>query len=255
MVGVPGRSKSCNTCKKRKKGVRRAHTVATAIAYYRALKQCDRLSPTCSQCLNAGLLCTGYSRSLTWVGNTLQDCTTSEPQAGAQYGPAYRKQRPWNVSYSRSATPKILATVPDARNNENTDTCTSETLPETLTLRARAPSIRRGYFKSRLGCLNCKRRRIKCDELHPRCAACYRMGLTCAYSVTSPLSPTVSPSAARSLSSEDMLFYHQFLTVAYPPLPLRRKELWIQVASTANEVSHTLIRHRILLHQVQGTNL
>ncbi|KAK0615154.1 hypothetical protein B0T17DRAFT_619960 [Bombardia bombarda] len=51
MVGVPGRSKGCNTCRKRKKG-------------------CDFLRPACRQCLKAGLSCAGYERPRTFVNTT-----------------------------------------------------------------------------------------------------------------------------------------------------------------------------------------
>ncbi|KAK4148797.1 hypothetical protein C8A00DRAFT_19430 [Chaetomidium leptoderma] len=40
---------------------------------------------------------------------------------------------------------------------------------------------RRSHRKSRYGCTKCKARRIKCDELTPRCSRCKKMGLTCQY--------------------------------------------------------------------------
>ncbi|KAF9880416.1 C6 zinc finger domain protein [Colletotrichum karsti] len=48
MVGVPGRSKGCNTCRKRKKG-------------------CDLQRPSCGQCLKAGIKCAGYERKRIFV--------------------------------------------------------------------------------------------------------------------------------------------------------------------------------------------
>ncbi|CAK7219317.1 hypothetical protein SBRCBS47491_003806 [Sporothrix bragantina] len=51
MVGVPGRSKACATCRRRKKG-------------------CDFLRPSCSQCLRAGLECGGYERGRIFVHTT-----------------------------------------------------------------------------------------------------------------------------------------------------------------------------------------
>ncbi|KAJ0155201.1 hypothetical protein CTA2_12932 [Colletotrichum tanaceti] len=51
MVGVPGRSKGCNTCRKRKKG-------------------CDLQRPTCGQCLKAGIECAGYERKRIFVNVT-----------------------------------------------------------------------------------------------------------------------------------------------------------------------------------------
>ncbi|KAM5353319.1 hypothetical protein ACJZ2D_016781 [Fusarium nematophilum] len=36
-----------------------------------------------------------------------------------------------------------------------------------------------GHSKSRTGCANCKRRRVKCDEIHPVCSNCQRHELAC----------------------------------------------------------------------------
>ncbi|KAK2027073.1 hypothetical protein LX32DRAFT_695158 [Colletotrichum zoysiae] len=51
MVGVPGRSKGCNTCRKRKKG-------------------CDLQRPSCGQCQKAGIQCAGYERKRIFVNVT-----------------------------------------------------------------------------------------------------------------------------------------------------------------------------------------
>ncbi|KAH7316763.1 hypothetical protein B0I35DRAFT_479581 [Stachybotrys elegans] len=48
MVGVPGRSKACSTCRKRRKG-------------------CDQQRPACGQCLRARLECGGYERTRVFV--------------------------------------------------------------------------------------------------------------------------------------------------------------------------------------------
>ncbi|KAH8698918.1 putative C6 finger domain protein [Talaromyces proteolyticus] len=40
---------------------------------------------------------------------------------------------------------------------------------------------RRTHQKSRLGCLNCKRRRIKCDEKQPLCSNCANHGIHCEF--------------------------------------------------------------------------
>uniref|UniRef100_A0A060T8C9 ARAD1D02662p n=1 Tax=Blastobotrys adeninivorans TaxID=409370 RepID=A0A060T8C9_BLAAD len=54
---------------------------------------------------------------------------------------------------------------------------------------------RRSHKKSRLGCLNCKRRRIKCDESRPQCTNCIRHSITCDY-----LQVSQAGSSATSLS-------------------------------------------------------
>ncbi|KAK8094514.1 hypothetical protein PG997_001199, partial [Apiospora hydei] len=40
---------------------------------------------------------------------------------------------------------------------------------------------RKGHTKSRRGCYNCKRRRIKCQETYPSCGHCTKAGLNCEY--------------------------------------------------------------------------
>ncbi|KAH6616013.1 hypothetical protein B0J18DRAFT_294321 [Chaetomium sp. MPI-SDFR-AT-0129] len=51
MVGVPGRSKGCITCRQRRKG-------------------CDLAKPTCDQCNRAGLTCAGYTTERVFVIST-----------------------------------------------------------------------------------------------------------------------------------------------------------------------------------------
>ncbi|KAI3152096.1 transcriptional regulator family: Fungal Specific TF [Penicillium roqueforti] len=41
---------------------------------------------------------------------------------------------------------------------------------------------RRSHRKSRAGCVNCKQRRVKCDEAKPRCLRCQKHGSECDYS-------------------------------------------------------------------------
>ncbi|KAI1740112.1 hypothetical protein F4680DRAFT_419719 [Xylaria scruposa] len=71
MVGVPGRSKGCSTCRKRKKG-------------------CDRRQPTCTQCSNAGLKCGGYQRDVVFLNHT------QVTKAGAV--PVVYRKEPQNTS-------------------------------------------------------------------------------------------------------------------------------------------------------------
>lgn len=58
---------------------------------------------------------------------------------------------------------------------------------------------RRSHKKSRAGCLRCKQRKVKCDELHPVCGNCTKHGVTCDFD-----DPTaVSPVSTRHVSSGD----------------------------------------------------
>ncbi|KAI9048158.1 hypothetical protein LZ554_007953 [Drepanopeziza brunnea f. sp. 'monogermtubi'] len=51
---------------------------------------------------------------------------------------------------------------------------------------------RRTHTKSKLGCQRCKKRKIKCDEIHPQCRNCVRHGVSCDFEY--PCSPSSSPS-------------------------------------------------------------
>ncbi|OAA56785.1 Zn(2)-C6 fungal-type DNA-binding domain protein [Cordyceps fumosorosea ARSEF 2679] len=80
MVGVPGRSKGCRTCRRRKKG-------------------CDKVEPACSQCRAAGLPCEGYGRDLVWVNST----TSAAPPTGRP-PPAAAQPAPWHVRHAGTGT-------------------------------------------------------------------------------------------------------------------------------------------------------
>ncbi|OGE50073.1 hypothetical protein PENARI_c018G05458 [Penicillium arizonense] len=43
------------------------------------------------------------------------------------------------------------------------------------------PQGRRSHRKSRTGCLQCKRRKVKCDETQPHCRNCNRHGVVCSF--------------------------------------------------------------------------
>ncbi|KAM5510002.1 sterol uptake control protein 2 [Fusarium oxysporum f. sp. phaseoli] len=43
------------------------------------------------------------------------------------------------------------------------------------------PRMRRPHFKSKNGCLNCRKRRVKCSEEHPTCRSCASRRTVCEY--------------------------------------------------------------------------
>ncbi|KAF4585342.1 C6 zinc finger protein [Ophiocordyceps camponoti-floridani] len=59
---------------------------------------------------------------------------------------------------------------------------------------------RRSHRKSRAGCRRCKSRKIKCDEVHPRCGNCVKHGVLCDFENNSvpPRKPVVAPSPVPS---------------------------------------------------------
>ncbi|KAM0463543.1 hypothetical protein ACHAO4_000260 [Trichoderma viride] len=87
---------------------------------------------------------------------------------------------------------------------------------------------RRGHTKSRRGCFNCKRRRIKCQETHPACGNCAKTGLNCEY----PVSPQI--------------VHQHFLTQCYPHHPLKQEEIW------THEIPSIAHNHEFLMHAILG---
>ncbi|OAX83412.1 hypothetical protein ACJ72_02232 [Emergomyces africanus] len=59
---------------------------------------------------------------------------------------------------------------------------------------------RKPHRKSRTGCVNCKQRRIKCDETKPQCQRCDTYGVDCIYSSPKP-SPKMQQLAVSRLST------------------------------------------------------
>lgn len=115
--------------------------------------------------------------------------------------------------------------------------------PSSGTYKKRRPIPRKGHTKSRGGCLNCKRRKVKCNETTPECAQCIRLKLDCIYdnsqhrAVTcSALAPTRALSTDPSwFSISDMRFFQHFLFSAYPSLPLDGWEVWQDVSQMSHE--------------------
>ncbi|CAI6338609.1 unnamed protein product [Periconia digitata] len=106
----------------------------------------------------------------------------------------------------------------------------------------RKPIPRKGHTKSRRGCYNCKRRRIKCNERHPQCSHCIKAGLQCEYPAniiqtthqSSPTSPSPQEmvnlrSTPATFSMNDLRLFHHFLITAYPHLPVGADKIWITV--------------------------
>ncbi|RMJ14803.1 hypothetical protein CDV36_005537 [Fusarium kuroshium] len=117
-------------------------------------------------------------------------------------------------------------------------------------LTKRKPMPRKGHTKSRAGCICCKRRKVKCDEVAPQCGPCQRLGLPCEY--LGKQNRSQSSSVARPLrttpamyDANDMNFFRHFLFEAYPPLPIDGFTVWQQ----ASKLSH---EYEFLLHAMLG---
>ncbi|RSM02540.1 hypothetical protein CDV31_010904 [Fusarium ambrosium] len=85
------------------------------------------------------------------------------------------------------------------RSEASTNMSDGDLVPSSTRRPARKP-----HRKSRKGCLDCRRRRVKCDEEHPSCGACVRRNVHCEYRPSPPattLDSHVSPYLIRSSSS------------------------------------------------------
>ncbi|KFA66165.1 hypothetical protein S40285_03373 [Stachybotrys chlorohalonatus IBT 40285] len=115
---------------------------------------------------------------------------------------------------------------------------------------ARGPSQkqrleRRGHTKSRRGCYNCKRRRIKCQETRPACGHCVKTGLKCEY----PALPQITHQPHHQIplfSLQDMRVFQHFLTQCYPHHPLKQEEIW------THEIPCLAHNHDFLMHAILG---
>ncbi|RDI89915.1 hypothetical protein Vi05172_g159 [Venturia inaequalis] len=105
------------------------------------------------------------------------------------------------------------------------------------------PIPRKGHTKSRRGCFNCKRRKIKCQEAHPACGNCEKAGIICEYPKTVQQQQQTESSIIRqpqamnaAFSMTDMRFFHHFLVRAYPRLPVGSDAVWtLSVPAFAQE--------------------
>ncbi|KAF4426550.1 hypothetical protein FACUT_9860 [Fusarium acutatum] len=128
---------------------------------------------------------------------------------------------------------------PSSENSADISTSTSSSSPLSLISGRprRRPIPRKGHTKSRRGCFNCKRRRVKCQETTPSCDNCNRLSLGCEYPQTSdngllylPSPQPGQPISEPQLSMVDLRFFHHFLLHAYPGLPIQGEDVWKEVA-------------------------
>ncbi|KAJ4306039.1 hypothetical protein N0V88_000834 [Collariella sp. IMI 366227] len=135
---------------------------------------------------------------------------------------------------------------------ETTATTPPTSGSELATTARRRPMPRKGHTKSRRGCFNCKRRKVKCQETRPECFHCTRIGLVCEYPDTharSALSMVSAPAAPLQstptmFTPADMRFFHHFLVTAYPPLPIMRGDIWREIAALSH--SYDYLMHAML---------
>ncbi|PVH70904.1 hypothetical protein DL98DRAFT_597389 [Cadophora sp. DSE1049] len=64
--------------------------------------------------------------------------------------------------------------------------------------------MRRFHKKTRVGCQQCKSRRVKCDEQKPTCSGCQRQDLKCSFEFLTPSMPRTRHEASGSWPTRDV---------------------------------------------------
>lgn len=82
------------------------------------------------------------------------------------------RPRPRSSRYMQGQN--MVFRIPNYKSNTSLD-CGSEQSEQVY-------HSRRSHRKSRAGCVNCKQRRVKCDEAKPHCLRCQKHGIECDYS-------------------------------------------------------------------------
>ncbi|KAJ3473194.1 hypothetical protein NLG97_g10460 [Lecanicillium saksenae] len=100
------------------------------------------------------------------------------------------------------------------------------------------------HRKTRTGCFNCKRRRIKCKEERPACRNCVKSGYTCEYPAAARL--YVAPDQVPRFTMLDMHFFQHFLLQCSPVYPLGNEQVW------KHDVLCLSHNHDFLLYAVLG---
>ncbi|CAK7262922.1 hypothetical protein SEPCBS57363_000303 [Sporothrix epigloea] len=118
MVGVPGRSKGCNTCIQRK-------------------VKCDGGQPACGNCRKSNRLCTGYKRPVAFVMSP-NVCLGPEIKEDAE-GATITTQGRWRKRMRK--TPKVLAHDPNPTAQHDPSSTATSTASDTATIVAPNSSL------------------------------------------------------------------------------------------------------------------
>ncbi|KAL3428498.1 C6 zinc finger protein [Phlyctema vagabunda] len=166
---------------------------------------------------------------------------------------ASHQDEPFTSSSAHDA-PNALMTLARSDSLRTTVSATS-VLPTPPTKKEHRP--RKGHRKSRCGCYNCKRRKIKCQEVLPACDNCRRKNLECVYPERQrPLlegvllghaqAPVMQPQSTPMIfTMVDMRLFHHFMLHAFPLVPLSTTAAWIyDIPAVAHQNEHLM--HAIL---------
>ncbi|KAK1750354.1 hypothetical protein QBC47DRAFT_393958 [Echria macrotheca] len=135
----------------------------------------------------------------------------------------------------------------------------------------RAYSRRKRHTKTKLGCLTCRAKRVKCDEARPQCARCLRNTRVCVYSgnaISSKLSVLDSVTVIPFPANEQLLAHlHGYwvdvlglprtdlVLSMFQASPLVRHAMLALAASHLRHVSPLSTQHRVMEHVQIATAL
>lgn len=80
---------------------------------------------------------------------------------------------------------------------------------------------RRPHKRSRHGCLTCKQRHIRCDELKPVCTNCLTRGGECGYAAEGARGASDSPSSAAATMQPPLVAYLSSPADPFDTLPIK----------------------------------
>lgn len=142
MVGVPGKYKGCETCRRRRVKVSAANgwfpirpntpaDLKALGAHQRSKRlttreQCSNERPLCTKCLNSGRDCEGYERERVFITGTLETKgrVASHPKkSGSNPVPSRREEKQWRRSSSRSEASSSPSAQPSAPYSSAWDEC------------------------------------------------------------------------------------------------------------------------------------
>ncbi|KAH8791000.1 hypothetical protein F5882DRAFT_400844 [Hyaloscypha sp. PMI_1271] len=142
------------------------------------------------------------------------------------------------------SSPDISRTSSSSRVSLTPNDTTRESPPEAPIAKADSGQIkkrgRKGHSKSRTGCFNCKKARIKCKENRPSCDYCAHRGLQCEWPeiqitqvgivIRNPMPELTIPAAPQSnlpvFTMQDFRFFQHFINTAYPHHPIDNDWQW-----------------------------
>jgi Fungal Zn(2)-Cys(6) binuclear cluster domain len=142
----------------------------------------------------------------------------------------------------------------DSQDSSGTDTLQGFSFHEHNGSR-RDRRLRQSHTKSRTGCLNCKRRRIKCEENRPSCTQCTKRRLQCEWpevqirdrradmqiGFSNPSVPAQLQSADAAFTMQDFRLFYYFIQKAYPHHPIGNDSVWThEIPSISHNVGSSI---------------